>query len=265
MKRVTHYFQANAFWQLLRAKCVNLREKLVDECINYYIWAGCTLFIAGQLLQSFGMSKNFGAFQLCGILASVGLFELYGNAVTIVSDLEGDRTIDYYLSLPMSAFTVFASNVCYYTLIGCTTGLMLLPLAKMILGDQFVLANVSWLSFLFFLLLINLFFSIATFLVAACVPAMDKFDVVWVRFIFPLWFLGGFQFSWESVHVLVPWLSYVMLLNPITYTTEGMRAALLGQTGNLPFWLCSMVLIGMFVVTSRWAYVAFKKRLDFVS
>lgn len=265
MKRVTHYFQPEAFWQLLRAKCTNLREKLVDECINYYIWAGCTLLIAGHLLQAFGMSKNFGSFQLCGILASIGLFELYGNAVVIVSDLEGDRTLDYYLSLPTSAFTVFASNVCYYTLIGCATGLMVIPLAKLILGGQFALANVSWLSFLFFLLLINLFFSIITFLVAAWVPTMEKFDVVWIRIIFPLWFLGGFQFSWESVHALLPWLSYIMLLNPITYTTEGMRAALLGQAGNLPFWLCSTVLIGMLLGTSRLAYVAFKKRLDFVA
>lgn len=264
MKRFSTLFQWDLFWRLLRAKSVNLRKKLTNELIDYYIWAGCTLFISGHVLQAFGMSKDFGVFQLCAVLASIGLFSLYGNAVRIVSDIENDRSIDYYLSLPTTALTVLASTVAYYSMIGFTTGIALLPLAKLILGDQLVLSHISWAAFLFFFVLINVFFSTLTIAVAALVPSMETFDVIWVRFIFPLWFLGGFQFSWQAVHASVPWLSYLMLVNPITYTTEGMRAAMLGQDAYLPFWLCSAVLLVLLVVVARWSYVAFKKRLDFV-
>jgi ABC-2 type transport system permease protein len=264
MKVRTNFFQADLFWQLLRAKCVNLPKKLINECIDYYVWAGCTLFISGHVLQAFGMSKDFGVFQLCAVLAVIGLFGLYGNAITIVSDIENDRSVDYYLSLPTSALTVLASSVAYYTIIGFTTGITLLPLAKLILGGQLVFAKISWAAFLFFLLLTNIFFSTATIAVAALVPSMDSFDVIWVRFIFPLWFLGGFQFSWKAINATVPWLSYLMLANPITYTTEGMRAAMLGQEGYLPFWFCSAMLLVLLVVVARWSYVTFKKRLDFV-
>jgi len=264
MKCFSTFFQWDLFWRLLCAKGSNLRKKLINECIDYYVWAGCTLFISGHVLQAFGMSKDFGVFQLCAVLASIGLFALYGNAITIVSDIENDRSIDYYLSLPTSALTVLASSVAYYTIIGFTTGIAVLPLAKFILGDQLVFANISWAAFLFFLLLTNIFFSTATIAVAALVPSMDSFDVIWVRFIFPLWFLGGFQFSWKAINASVPWLSYVMLANPITYTTEGMRAAILGQEGYLPFWVSSTVLLVLLFVMARWSYVAFKKRLDFV-
>jgi ABC-2 type transport system permease protein len=261
---MTRYFHVDIFWQLLRAKFTNVRRVLTDKFINFYIWVTCSLFVGGYLMQAFGLAKDFGPFQLGGILASVGLFELYGNAVTIVSDIEGDRTIDYYLTLPTSAFTVLASSVCYYMVIGTVMSLILFPLSKLLLGAQLDFVHTAWFSLIFFILLVNLVFATATLMLSAFIPSMDKFDILWMRIIFPLWFLGGFQFSWASVHTTVPWFSYVMLLNPVTYTTEGMRAALLGQEGNLPFWLCSTVLVGMLVVVSLWAYVAFKKRLDFV-
>lgn len=257
-------FEKDIFWQLLRAKSTNVRKTLTDKFINFYIWAACSLLVTGYLMQAFGLAKDFGPFQLGGILATAGLFELYGNAVTIVADIEGDSTITYYLALPTSAFTVLASFVCYYALIGITMGILLLPLAKAILGAQFVLANVSWVSLMLFLALINMVCATATLMLSALIPSMDKFDILWTRFIFPLWFLGGFQFSWLSVHKTVPWFSYLMLANPITYTTEGVRAALLGQGDTLPLWLCSAVLCTLWILVSWGAYTTLKKRLDFV-
>lgn len=257
-------FERDIFWQLLRAKSTNVRKTLMDKFINFYIWAACSLLVTGYLMQAFGLAKDFGPFQLGGILATAGLFELYGNAVTIVSDIEGDRTISYYLALPTSAFTVLASLVCYYACIGIIMGLLLLPLAKAILGAQLILANVSWVSLIIFLTLINLVCATTTLMLSALIPSMDKFDILWTRFIFPLWFLGGFQFSWNSVQKAVPWLSYLMLANPITYTTEGVRAALLGQEGNLPLWICSLVLCAIWILVSWGAYTLLKKRLDFV-
>jgi len=261
---LANYFHKDIFWQLLRAKAANILTKLTNTFIDYYIWAGCTLFVSGHVLQAFGLSQEYGVFQFSAILSAVGLFNLYSNAITIVSDLEGDRSIDFYLSLPTTALTVLASNIAYYTFISFTTGVLLFPLAKLILEGTFVLANVSWLSVAFFMLLTNVLFATLTFLIAALVPSMDKFDIIWVRFIFPLWFLGGFQFSWYAVYAKVPWLAYAMLLNPITYATEGMRVAVLGQEGYLPFWVSSLVLMVLLLVVARWSYVAFKKRLDFV-
>jgi len=261
---LTQHFHSDLFWQLLRAKSTNMRKTLFDKFVNFYIWASCTLLVSGYLMQAFGMNKDFGPFQLGGILATAGLFELYSNAVTIVSDIEGDRTITYYLTLPAPTLTVLASFIAYYALIGITMGILLLPLAKAILGAQFVLANVSWVALILFMMLIHLLCATATLMFSALIPSMDKFDILWTRFIFPLWFLGGFQFSWASVHAKAPWLSYAMLANPITYFTEGVRAALLGQAGNLPLWLCSMVLLMLWIFISFGAYKTLKKRLDFV-
>lgn len=258
------HFNYMLFKALLRDKFTNIRAKLADKFINLAIWATCSLFVTGYLLQAFGLARNYGAFQLGGVIASVGLFELYGNAVTIVSDIEGDRTISYYLSLPASAPTILLSYVCYYATISSCMSLFLLPLGKLLLGSQLILANISWPGFIFFAIFTNLVCATATLLVSALIPSMDKFDILWMRFIFPLWFLGGFQFSWASVYQSAPWFSYIMLINPVTYISEGGRAVLLGQEGNLNFWLCCFVLLILWVIVSIFAYKTLKRRLDFV-
>jgi ABC-2 type transport system permease protein len=250
--------------QLVRLKFTNVRQVLFDKFINFYIWAGITMFVSGYLLQAFGLVDDFGVFQLGGILACVGLFELYGNAVTFVSDLECDRTIAYYLTLPTHTATVLCSHIFYYATIGTVMSIATLPLAKLILWNKLSLLAIAWPSLLFFIVLINIFCATATLLLSAFVPSMDKFDILWTRIIFPLWVLGGFQFSWHSVHSTAPKLSYILLLNPITYMSEGVRAALLGQNCALPYWICCAVLSGMFIGVAIWSFKALKKRLDFV-
>lgn len=252
------------FKQLLRAKFTNARTTFTNKFINLAIWAICCLFVTGYLMQAFGLQADYGPFQLGGVLASVGLFDLYGNAINFISDIEGDRTIFYYLSLPGSAATILLSYVCYYAIICISMSVLLLPIGKLLLGSQFALTNISWAQLLLFIVLINGVFATTTLLLAAIVPSMDKVENIWTRVIFPLWYLGGFQFSWQAVHACLPWFSYVMLCNPMTYMTEGIRAALLGQEGYLNFWLCCAVLIILWACICWGAYTTLKKRLDFV-
>jgi len=256
--------QPYIFKELLRAKLTNIYRTLFDKVVNFYIWAICTLLISGHLMQALGMAKDYGAFQLGGVVACVGLFELYGNAVTFVSDLEGDKSIVYYLTLPSSALSVLLSYICYYALVSASMALFLLPLAKLILWNEFSLINVLWLKLLFFIVLNNFVYATATILASALIPSMDKFDKLWNRFVYPLWIFGGFQFSWISVNGKWPLFSYIMLLNPVTYTTEGIRASLIGQEGNISYWICCLALIMVGIIVSFWAFKALKKRLDFV-
>ena len=71
---------------------------------------------------------------------------------------------------------------------------------------------------------------------------MGQLSNVWMRFVFPLYIFGGFQFTWYSMYAIAPWFAIVNLGNPFVYGIEGTRAALLGQTGYLNFWLCTVVL-----------------------
>jgi len=257
-------FHADIFKQLLRAKLTNIRSVLTQKLINIYIWAGCMVFVTGYLMQAFGLAKCFGPFQFAGILAAAGLFELYGNVAMLISDFEGDRTITYYLTLPSSVITILSSYICYYMIIGISMSLALLPLGKIMLWNQLNLASIAWGKFLVFIVLINFVWAIFAFVLAAYLSSLEKLGLVSNRVIFPLWFLGGFQFSWLATHTVLPMFSCFLLFNPVIYATEGIRAALLGQDGYLPFWICLVVMFALCLVGSWWAIKALKKRLDFV-
>ncbi len=93
---------------------------------------------------------------------------------------------------------------------------------------------------------------------------MSKIGSMWIRVVFPLWMLGGFQFTWEMMYAKSPVLAYILLLNPFLYTTEGMRGAILGQAGSLPSSMCFVA--GLFFATLYGAIGVWRllKRLDAV-
>jgi ABC-type polysaccharide/polyol phosphate export permease len=85
-----------------------------------------------------------------------------------------------------------------------------------------------------------------------------------MRFVFPLWYLGAFQFSWAILYRIFPLGGILNLINPMVYVQESMRSALLGAEGYLPFWVSAGMLFFFIILFLWWGIVRLKKRLDFV-
>ena len=93
---------------------------------------------------------------------------------------------------------------------------------------------------------------------------MARLENAFMRIVYPLWFLGGFQFSWKVLHDCSPTLATLNLLNPYVYSMESMRAAALGQHDYLPFWYCIGALVLFTIMFASWGIIRLKKRLDFI-
>ena len=254
----------NIFFKLVGMRLLIARQQLFDKVYNLYIWGFCTLVIMGHVMQAFGLSGNFGVFQLAGIIATAGLFEMYGNVAMTIMDFEGDRSIEYYLTLPTSPSVILASTAFAYACIGTLLSFAVVPLGKIILWDRFEITSIAWFKLAMMIIVANIFYGMLTQAVAAHVGSMRKMGNVWARFIFPLWFLGGFQFSWMAMNKLSEYVSYALLFNPITYIMEGTRAAVIGQDGFLSWWVCVGALSFFSVACWFYAYHKMKKLLDFV-
>lgn len=254
----------NIFFKLVGMRLLIIRQQLFDKVFNLYIWGFCTLVIMGHVMQAFGLSGNFGIFQLAGVIATAGLFEMYGNVAMTIMDFEGDRSIEYYLTLPTTPSVILASTACAYAIMGTTLSFIVIPLGKVIFWNSFDLTAVAWLKLAGVVTIANIFYGMLTQAVAAHVGSMRKMGNVWARFIFPLWFLGGFQFSWKAMNKLSEAISYVLLVNPITYIMEGTRAAVIGQADFLSWWACIGALSLFSFGCWFYAYYKMKKLLDFV-
>ena len=252
------------FKELLKTDLYILKGTIVDQVINLMIWTCANLLVMGYLMPAFGLSAGYGPFILAGLCASAGLFGVFPSVAGMVSDFEGDQIITYYLTLPLPSWMVFLRLIFYYTLNFAMLGILVLPIGQLIIWKQFNLLNISFHKFAIIFIIIHLFYGAFTLWIASRVPNMTKIGNVWMRFVYPIWFMGGFQFSWSVLASKWPYLAYMNFLNPITYMMEGMRAAVLGQEGYLNFWLCAGML-ALFTLLAAWRGITLlKKRLDFV-
>lgn len=256
----------SSYWVPFRALLVMdlylLKKTIKDKLINLCIWVASSAFVATYILPFFGMSANYGLFLLVGLCASAGLFEVFPSAAKLVDDIKGDQVILYHMTLPLPSALVILRLMIMNALSAVILGLAVLPLGKLLLWNHFNMANLNVIKFLIIFILASAFYGSYTIFIATRVPDMTKIGNVWMRFVYPLWFLGGYQFSWQSLRKIVPLLAYLNLANPIVYIMEGVRASILGQEGFLNFWLCCCMVI-LFCFFSIWLGIRLmKQRLD---
>lgn len=253
------------FWQLVREEFIGFIALFKDKVINQGIWVAVSVFSTVYLMgKQFDVASGFGLFTLTGCIATTGLFEAYPNIFAFVQDFEGDRRISYYLTLPLASWMIFAKQMVCMALRGMAIGFAIIPLGKLVLWHEFILSDVAWFKFALVFILANLFIGAFTLWLATMIMSIQKLGNLWARFIFPVWFLCGFQFSWATLHNVVPPLAYSMLLNPMTYVMEGIRATVIGQEGYLNIWVCIGMLI-LFTLFFAWHSISrLKKRLDAV-
>ena len=252
------------FCTLVSTHLLIARKGLWDQIINLYIWTSITLVIMGYIMQNFGLASGYGVFQFASIVAVVGLFEVYNSATKTIMDIGGDRSISYYLTLPAKPATVLLSMACSYGLVSMFLTAVLLPFGSLVLYNSFDISTISWVNFIIMAILANSFFAIFTIAMIAHVGTISKMRNIWMRFIWPLWFLGCYQFSWKALYVVSAPCAYLALCNPITFVTEGMRGALLGSAAFLPWGLCCGALCCYIMIFWSYAYYKMKRLLDFV-
>lgn len=261
MKKLSYFY---LFKELLFTDFAILRQVIVDQSVNLVIWVTANILVMGYLMPSFGLAESYGNFILAGLCGSAGLFGVFPSVVNLVNDFEGDRIIDYYMTLPLPSWLIFVRAMVFYAINFALIGLLVLPIGKLLLWNSFALSEVHFIKYIIIFVLTNLFYGTFTLWIASRVSNMIKIGNVWMRFVFPVWFFGGFQFSWYVLASKWPLFAYLNLLNPITYVMEGTRAAILGQPGYLPFWLCACMLIFFCIICGWHSIVRLKKRLDFI-
>lgn len=70
-----------------------------------------------------------------------------------------------------------------------------------------------------------------------------KIPLLFSVVVLPITFLGCVYYPWATLKPL-PWLQYLVLLNPLVYMTEGLRAALTPQLPHMAIWASLLALAG---------------------
>ncbi len=232
-----------------------------DRLLNGALWAGITIIVFQYI--GFGDARDLGLFMACANSVSWGFFEVMENVARLIADLHGERSISYSLTLPLPQWMVFVRIGLSNSLQAMAIAIFILPMAKLLLWNNFDVSHACWSKFLLIFILAHLFYGFFSLWLASMVRSLESIGDVWMRVVFPLWFLGGYQFTWQTFLQKSPTLAYISLVvNPLVYCFEGARAAVMGQEGYLPFWYCCLALLLFTVIVGSIGVYRMKKRLD---
>ena len=251
------------FYALLLKDIAIYNKRWIYRAIDALVWSGSSLLITHNIMPLFGVTDpNYGIFILMGNFAIWGLFEMLTSIAMFLGDLQGDKSIFYYMSLPLPSYMIFIEQALASAYRSMASSLLILPMGKLILGDQLVLSSIHWPYLIFAFVMINIFYGFFTILVASYVPDLPALTMVRSRIMFPLWFLGGFQFPWKMLYGVAPKMALVSLCNPIIYIMDGIRSTALPTEEYLPFWNCMGMLIFFSMICGYFGTQKLRQRLD---
>jgi len=87
-----------------------------------------------------------------------------------------------------------------------------------------------------------------------------KITLLFAVVVIPLTFLGCVYYPWATLSP-IPWLQDIVLLNPLVYMTEGLRASLTPQLPHMADWAFLLALIGGSIALTTVSLRMFHRRV----
>src|SRR3990167_5698595 len=252
------------FFQLLKRDLLIFKRDYWNKFLDTLIVFAVNVIVFGYFMQGEGLSKSFGPFLLIAAVGSFGLIEIVGKIGLFLSDMEGDRSISQLLIMPIHSKFVFLYMGIFWAISSMLLAVLLFPMGKLLLWSNFDLSIISYSRLILIFFLSNLFFGSFALWLSSVIPGISGLNTLWLRYIVPLWMFGTYFFSWETAYTLHPIIGSLLLINPIVYVIEGMRAAALGQAGFLPFLISFLALCGFTLACAMHGIKRLVKRLDCV-
>jgi ABC-2 type transport system permease protein len=211
-----------------------------------------------------GMPLSFTAIYLVGSVISCSMFEIQNSTILFISDLEGNNKTSYQLTMPIPSHMIIVKNAILCACKGIIFSSFIIPIGKLFLGSRIIFPGFSFIKFIIIFISIHMMSGALHILTSSITKNLASVGDCWMRFLFPLWFLGGTSFPWHTVYKFSPKIAYLFLLNPVTFASEGIRAVTLGQKEYLSFWLCTTILWTTTIFFGIIAIKMFKKRLNYI-
>ncbi|MEI6241906.1 MAG: ABC transporter permease [Chlamydiota bacterium] len=251
------------FLELIRREMYLFFKEFTSRIIDISIVLASNVLVFGYLMSKMGLNTSYGAFILVGAISSFGLFITISRATVLAQDAN-DKKISNFLILPISSSAVFISIAFSWALQTSILSLCLFPLGKLLLWNKFDLSHFSIIKFVLMFISTNLFYGFFALWIASFVTNLRDTSWLWCRVINPLFMFCGYYYSWQAVYELSPAIGTLHFLNPLLYVLEGTKAAILGQTGYLSFWICLFAVCSFGTLFACHAISRFKKQLDCV-
>lgn len=208
----------------------------------------------GYILPKIGLlPAKFPTQMFSGMVGmSMIVTGIHGTAVPLTMDFNNSREIEDRLMAPVNIKTVAIAKMFVGIIESWIGGLIVLPFSLILMGGSLdlTLTTESILMLIPILLLISIASATLGLLVGTIIKPM-QIAAMFPGFLMPMVFLGSIFFSWSDLAV-TPIIQKLVLINPLVYVNEALRAILTPQIIHMPLHLSilgiavSIVIMGYF-------------------
>lgn len=251
---------ARIFGALLWRDAVVARRDLAGLFIRTMLQPLLFVIVFGTLLPAMGtMTRAFTTALVPGVAAlCLTMGSIWAVAMPLIADFGFTKEIEDRLLAPVPIELVALEKVVSGILQGALAAAVVMPLARLIMGPVpgLTLRN---LPLLVLIVIISgaMFSALGLFLGTAMQP---QHMPLMMQVIFaPMIMFGCTYYPWRGLDRF-PVLKYAVLVNPLVYASEGLRAALTPSVPHMPLAAILAALIGVTVLLMWLGLRGFRRR-----
>jgi ABC-2 type transport system permease protein len=198
------------------------------------------LFVFGKVLNSLGYTQNdYSDLLFPGLVALTSvLTAMQTLAFPLVAEFGWTREIEDRLLAPMPTSFVALEKVVFAMLRSFTAALIMIPIGILVLGS----IPWRWSGLPLFLagLVLGALVGAGIGLLMGTLVQPQRINLLFSLVFTPLLFTGCSQYPWPSLSNL-RWFQIITALNPMTYVSELLRAALVPSVPHIRPWICLVI------------------------
>jgi ABC-2 type transport system permease protein len=220
------------FAMLARDACV-ARRNAVQLLFQTFLQPLLFVFVFGRVMVGSGyMPNSYKSLLLPGIIAITMVFTgIWAVAMPLIAEFQWTREIEDRLLAPINIAWIAIEKVIAGMIQALVAGLVVIPLAWLVLHPGVDISIHAPLAFIVIILLVAIF-SACGGLALGCSINQQHIGLMFGMVITPMIFFGCAYYPWSALNNF-PILQKAVLINPLVYASEGLRATLVPQSPHL--------------------------------
>src|SRR5579872_5729032 len=218
-----------AFFAMLARDAHVARRNGITLLLQTFLQPLMFVFIFGRVMVRSGyMPERYKSLLLPGIIAiSMTFTGVWAVAMPLIAEFQFTREIEDRLLAPISVGWIAIEKVISGMLQALVSGLVVLPMAWLVLRPGVQISIGTPLTFAVIICLVA-GFSACGGLALGCSINQQHIGLMFSMVMTPMIFFGCTYYPWSALNTF-PILQKVVLINPLVYASEGMRATLAPQ------------------------------------
>ena len=247
----------------------HLVEFVLRTLIQPFLLVFVFLFVFPEIGQSVGGgTRGSAAFATVLVPGVVGISVMFQGvqsvALTLAQEFGFTREIEDRVQAPCPVWLVAVSKVLFGVVQGVIAAAIVFPIAAVVHArGVHPVFDVRWWIVVTLLPLTCLAFS-SLGLLLGCVFEPRNIGLMFGFIVLPITFLGGTYYQWTRLGSVriggFPWLQTVVLINPLVYVNEGLRAAFT-NISHMHLYVIYPVVVGFCALFLFVGTTAFRRRV----